>query len=516
MSHALRADFRYPFGLGRPHGKAPCYPHEAGESATVSANVEQSGFVGRVLGGRWVVGEQLGSGSFGVVHAGVEKGTGLAVAVKLLHPQFLHHGETIARFWNEAEALRRMNHPNVLSLLDVGVTEDGVPFLVTELLTGETLRDLLNREGALPAERAMRLLGPAAHALHHAHLAGIVHRDLKPENIFRVRKDGMGTTKILDFGVAKLLDTAPGKKLSQTGIMIGTMAYSPPEQMQGLADIDHRADQFGFAALMFEALTGRRPFPHQQPFALFQAVMSGPRPKATELRPELPKAVDAVLIRALDPDREKRYRTVEEFYLQLTQALTMPSFPDVSTTFNGAQPAPVAPGSQNRIPAAVPFERSAPPPPRPMTPPVGELSARYRPIEEENTRGMGSEGAANAGSTMLSGMPRNSPSVSPSPQTTLAEGRPMSRPPAANVTLQSGLPASRASEPLAPSAPPPASQQPVQWSSPPPPQSLGPSPTNQAIEPAPSPPKSSGAWIAIVVVVLIALGVVAWRVFLAR
>ena len=410
----------------------------------MSANVEQSGFVGRVLGSRWVVGEQLGSGSFGVVHAGIERGTGAAVAVKLLHPQFLHHGETIARFWNEAEALRRMNHPNVLSLLDVGVSEDGVPFIVTELLTGETLRDLLNREGALPPERAMRLLGPAAHALHHAHLAGIVHRDLKPENIFRVRKDGMGTTKILDFGVAKLLDTNPGKKLSQTGIMIGTMAYSPPEQMQGLGDIDHRADQFGFAALMFEALTGRRPFPQSQPFALFQAVMSGARPNATDLRPDLPRAVDAVIIRGLEGDREKRFRTVEEFYLALTSALTMPNFPDISTTFNGA---PARPGRLDSVPMA-PIARppahanaSATPAPKVAghlaasapapSAPMGEMSARYRPIEEELTRGDAAQ--ANANITMMSGAPARAP------QTTLAEGaQPPSRR-ASNVTLQSGF-----------------------------------------------------------------------------
>ena len=119
----------------------------------MSAN-EQSGFVGRLLGNRWLVGDQLGSGTFGVVHGGIDRGTGAPVAIKLLHPQFLHHHETIERFWNEAEALRRMNHPNVLSLLDVGITDDGVPYIATELLTGETLRDLLNREGALPPERA--------------------------------------------------------------------------------------------------------------------------------------------------------------------------------------------------------------------------------------------------------------------------------------------------------------------------------------------------------------------------
>ncbi|MBK7398838.1 MAG: protein kinase [Myxococcales bacterium] len=316
-------------------------------------SVETSGFVGRVLGDRWVVGEVLGSGTFGVVHAGVERGTGQSVAVKLLHPQFLHHGETIARFWNEAEALRRLDHPNVLTLLDVGTADDGVPYLVTELLVGETLRDLLEREGALPIDRALRLLGPAAHALHHAHQAGIVHRDLKPENIFRVRKDGMGTTKILDFGLAKLLDTQQGRKLSQTGIMLGTMAYSPPEQMQGVADIDHRADQFGFAAVMFEALTGKKPFPFAQPFQLFQAVLSGERTKPSSVRPDLPAAADDVLVRGLASDRTQRYDSIEAFYLALSAALTGAPLPN-------ALPRPAEP------------ER--------------KVSARFRAVNDEPTR----------------------------------------------------------------------------------------------------------------------------------
>ncbi|GAC1352201.1 MAG: hypothetical protein NVSMB1_12710 [Polyangiales bacterium] len=364
-----------------------------------------SGFVGRVLGARWVVADQIGSGSFGVVHAGLERGTGLPVAVKLLHPQFLHQGETIERFWNEAEALRRMNHPNVLALLDVGVAEDGVPFLVTELLTGETLRDLLLRERILSPERAMRLLGPAAHALHHAHLAGVVHRDLKPENIFRVRKDGMGTTKILDIGVAKQLETQTGKKLSQTGVMIGTMAYSPPEQMQGIGDIDHRADQFGFAALMFEVLTGRRPFPPTQPFALFQAVLYGKRPNASEINPALSTAVDAVLIRALEPEREKRYGSVEEFYLALTHALTSPNVRAAVTTFQGAPPIPLVAHTSD-----APARQTLPPPNSAKASVVSNAkpteetqSARYRPLQGEATKSDVGLVAWDGHGTMMSG-----------------------------------------------------------------------------------------------------------------
>jgi serine/threonine-protein kinase len=435
----------------------------------VSANVETSGFVGRVLGDRWVVGEQLGSGTFGVVHAGVERGTGQPVAVKLLHPQFLHHGETIARFWNEAEALRRLDHPNVLVLLDVGVADDGIPYLVTELLTGETLRDLLNREGALPPERAMRLLGPAAHALHHAHMAGIVHRDLKPENIFRVRRDGMGTTKILDFGMAKLLDTGAGRKLSQTGVMIGTMAYSPPEQMQGISDIDHRADQFGFAALVFEALTGQRPFPHAQPFALFQAVMSGVRPMASQVRPGLPPAVDGVLARALDADRTQRYDSVEQFYLAVSAALTGQSLHE---TFNGARnPAPMT---------------ARPPPPAPVLPPPRELQPRYQAVEDELTRG-------DLHTTLATGGNLAPPSVMPPAAnlgSTLAEGR--------QPAMQTSPPPPKVEPSYAP--PPNSVERPIASAPLPPPAPPAPA----SIKP-PEAPERSGMTMWIVVIALIAV-----------
>jgi serine/threonine protein kinase len=510
----------------------------------VSANVETSGFVGRVLGGRWVVGEQLGSGSFGVVHAGIERGTGMAVAVKLLHPQFLHHHETIARFWNEAEALRRMNHPNVLVLLDVGVADDGVPYLVTELLTGETLRDLLNREGALPPERAMRLLGPAAHALHHAHIAGIVHRDLKPENIFRVRRDGMGTTKILDFGVAKLLDTQPGKKLSQTGIMIGTMAYSPPEQMQGIADIDHRADQFGFAALMFEALTGQRPFPQTQPFALFQAVMNGPRPRASQVKPGLTRAVDDVLMKGLDADRDRRYRNVEDFYIALTQAFTTQNFQGISTTFSGQgapAPRPIAHSSQ-AVPVAAPSRM--------------EPSTRFRPIQEEATRNAGDVAASdlsspNIGQTLAQGgQTLASRGVASAPlatkdlprdfQTTLVEGSkpgpsapppstaPPTQPKSAPTFIEPGPPPE-----LAPPTPDPGRMQ----SSAPPPMAMGmapvhmqpslrPQPAAASVPPAPgsaplpmvapAPKKSSPVLLVVAILLLLALAAAAVWFFKLR
>jgi serine/threonine-protein kinase len=464
----------------------------------VSAHLEQTGFVGRVLGGRWLVGDQLGSGSFGVVHAGVERATGAPVAVKLLHPQFIHHGETIARFWNEAEALRRLDHPNVLVLLDAGVCEDGVPWLVTELLTGETLRQLLDREGPLPPERAMRLLGPAAHALHHAHLAGILHRDLKPENIFRVRKDGLGTTKILDFGMAKLLDTPPGKKLSQTGVLIGTMAYSPPEQMQGVQDLDARADQFGFAALMFEALTGQRPFPQSQPFALFQAIMSGPRPRASDLRPGIPEAVDEVLLRGLDADRARRFASVEEFYLALTSAFA-------------GQPIPIAPA-----PPAVTAPPPAAPPPVPQeqhegpstlsSPPLA--SARYRAISDEATKVRQAPPdlarPANLNTTLASvPMPGRAPVSG-----TLLEGTAPDYDPGSHASTSM-----RAASPLTSSVPPPGSGQPGSIAPPfvPPPRydSVRPPPSGGA---APQEPKakSSMPWLIVLVVAVIVIALVAF------
>ncbi len=457
----------------------------------MSANVESSGFVGRLLGNRWTVGETLGSGSFGVVHAGVDTQTGEAVAIKLLHPQFIHHGETIARFWNEAEALRRLNHPNVLTFRSVGVSDDGVPFLVTELLTGETLKDLLSREGALPPERAMRLLGPAAHALHHAHQLGIVHRDLKPENIYRVRREGMGTTKILDFGMAKLLDTAPGRKLSQTGVMIGTMAYSPPEQMQGVADIDHRADQFGFAALMFEALTGQRPFPQSQPFQLFSAVTSGARPKASDLRPELGAGVDDVLGRALEADRERRFGNVEEFYLELTKALTSPGYRSMPKTFVEAGP--------NKLPSAeLPLLRASD---------LATARAEARPAAA-------SDAPDPRFSTMQSGVPPRTGT------TTLAEGSVARSDPPLNTTLASGNLAagSMVSAPPAPTpspAPvsqPPASHERAVTSGELPPPAPSPAPSDEAASSG-----SNRVWVFLAIaLVVLAVAVVIWRVVVVR
>lgn len=501
----------------------------------MSGPLESSGFEGRLLNQRWRVDVAIGSGTFGVVHRG-DGLNGEAVAIKLLHPQFLHHVETIARFWNEAEALRRLNHPNVLFLLDVGMTEDGVPFLVTELLTGETLRDLLDREGALPPDRAMRLLGPAAHALHHAHLVGVVHRDLKPENIFRVRRDGMGTTKILDFGVAKLLDTGTGKKLSQTGIMLGTMAYSPPEQMQGLADIDHRADQFGFAALMFEALTGRRPFPHSQPFQLFQAVMTGPRPRASEIASTVPRSVDAILVRGLEADRERRFRDVEEFYLELTKALTTPSYTGLTTTFSGSRgdvmrksevppaaspiPAPVAPmPSYGTLPAGMLPSPAASPGPD------GLPSARYRAVAHDPTRDeiaaessavhAGTSLAAIGNTTMRSiGAPIASASAQRVSQATLMEGIAQIAPPSPSPQLPPvGDPAAIISAArAAPTAPevgdtlaanaPVSAQQPSPVVAP---------PVHDAPPPAPAEPPST-RWIVPVLLTIAVIAIlVGWR-----
>ncbi len=446
----------------------------------MSAHVEQSGFVGRVLGDRWIVGEQLGSGSFGVVHAGVERASGAAVAVKLLHPQFIHHHETIARFWNEAEALRRLNHPNVLVLIDAGVCDDGVPYLVTELLTGETLKDLLRREGALPPERAMRLLGPAAHALHHAHLAGILHRDLKPENIFRLRRDGLGTTKILDFGMAKLLDTPPGKKLSQTGVLIGTMAYSAPEQMQGVTDLDARADQFGFAALMFEALTGQRPFPQSQPFALFQAVMNGARPRASELRPGIPSAVDEVLLRGLDVDRNRRYASVEDFYLALTQAFAGAPFEPASPAAPAApQPAPAAPQFVPPTPPPAPFEPHAAPPITMASPPAP--SARYRAIEEEATRVRALAAEPGPRSDLPPPNPLN---------TTLASAHPAARAPASRTLMEGTAPHNDFSAGAGASTPMPV-MSPLQPAAASPPPVSAVQPTSAARSDAFAPPVSS-------------------------
>ncbi len=259
--------------------------------------------------GRYDLVRQLGLGGMGAVYEGVHRDLRKRAAIKLLHPQLAQSREVRTRFLREGQAASRVRHPNVVDVYDVGVEGD-VPFLVMELLVGESLAVLLRRYQRLPPERVVDLLVPVVVALAAAHDLGVIHRDLKPENVFLCRERGGVRPKVLDFGISKIIDVEVGGRLTGTEAFLGTPFYMSPEQAQNVAEIDGRTDQYSLGVLMYEALTGRRPFEASTLYALMSAIVAGRCEPLRSLEPAVPEALAAVVARAMAPLAEARYPDV--------------------------------------------------------------------------------------------------------------------------------------------------------------------------------------------------------------
>ena len=254
---------------------------------------------GALLAGRYKLESELGRGAMGRVLAARDEKLGRRVAVKVVTGA--HDPSRIQRFIQEAKTAGALEHPNVLAVYDLG-EHDGVPFLVTELLEGHTLRTLL-RDGALPAAQAQSLGAQLAHGLAAAHARGIVHRDLKPENLFVT---GDGRLKILDFGLARLVPSSgdeSGPGLTQTGAVFGTPGYLSPEQARG-EKVGPASDVFSAGVVLHEMLSGRRAFPGDN---LIEAGHAALTQEPTPLPIATPPALEGVVVRALQKEPAKRF-----------------------------------------------------------------------------------------------------------------------------------------------------------------------------------------------------------------
>ncbi len=262
----------------------------------------------------------LGAGGMGEVYRARDTRLGREVAVKVLPAAFSADPDRLRRFEQEARAASALNHPNILTVHDVG-THDGVPYVVTELLEGETLRECLS-DGALFFRRAVDYAIQVAHGLAAAHEKGIVHRDLKPENVF-VTTDGR--VKILDFGLAKLMqpDTSAegatkAPTLTEPGVVLGTVGYMSPEQVRGQA-ADHRSDIFSFGAMLYEMLTGRRAFRGASAVETLNAIL---KEEPSELPPrEISPALDHVVRRCLEKGRHERFQSARDLAFALQEVV---------------------------------------------------------------------------------------------------------------------------------------------------------------------------------------------------
>jgi tRNA A-37 threonylcarbamoyl transferase component Bud32 len=253
----------------------------------------------RVLNDRYEVDKPLGRGGMAQVFRGTDRVLGRTVAIKVLDQKHRNDAKFVTRFRREAQAAAGINHPNVVSVFDTG-SEDGLHYIVMEYVDGETLDDVLAREKVLPPERVVAIAEPVARALEAAHQKGMVHRDVKPGNIML---DRSGTVKVVDFGIAR---AAADDTLTQTGIVLGTAAYLSPEQAQGVA-VDPRSDVYSLGCVLYEMLTGRKPFTGDSALAIaYKHVREDPTPPS-QVNPDIPTELEAVVTTAMAKDPAQRF-----------------------------------------------------------------------------------------------------------------------------------------------------------------------------------------------------------------
>jgi serine/threonine-protein kinase len=278
----------------------------------------------------------LGEGSTGVVYEAEHTLIHRKVAVKVLKPGLALDADVVQRLLNEARATSAIRHPNIVEIVDVGVLSDGVPFLVMELLQGESLATRLDRVPELGLELALDVVHQVAKALDAAHACGIVHRDLKPDNVFLARDPHLPereVVKVLDFGVAKLRpDLAAVPVHSVAGALFGTPTYMSPEQCRGLSDtLDQRADIYALGVILYEALCGRPPFLADNIGDMILQHMHMPPPPPSHYNAALPVAIEAVMLKALAKQPEERFASMAEFSAALGRPLVRFSLPPLES-----------------------------------------------------------------------------------------------------------------------------------------------------------------------------------------
>ena len=250
--------------------------------------------------GKYEILEKIGVGGFGTVFKGRDPYIKRTVAIKTCQSD---EDELRKRFFREAEFAGNLHQRNITTIYDFGLTDDGLPYIVQEFLTGEDLDRKIKRKDDLPLAWRVRVLVDICEGLHYAHTAGIVHRDVKPSNI-RILEDG--TVKIMDFGIAKSMVSE--STLTQTGITLGTASYLAPEQIRG-EPVDARTDIFSLGVLAYELLTYTRPFTGDHISTVLYKIMNESPPSPSEVDPALPPELVRVVQKALEKDRSNRWTT---------------------------------------------------------------------------------------------------------------------------------------------------------------------------------------------------------------
>jgi serine/threonine protein kinase len=287
--------------------------------------------LGMIIDGRYRLDATLGRGGMGLVYRAAHVGLRRQVAVKILHPSLAASPEVRNRFEREALAVGKIDHPNCVSVYDVGRLPGGALYLAMELLEGRALADVLEQEGQIAPGRALHILAGVLRGLAHIHIAKLIHRDIKPENIFLIRQgQDEDFAKILDFGIAKPMaasDLDDGVKLTQAGMAFGTPIYMAPEQALG-NPMDGRADLYAAAVIAYEMLCGQPPFYSDDKLEVMSMHTARPVPPMRQRlikggRP-VPSSIERLVVRGLTKKPSDRYATAEEFLAEVERALRTP------------------------------------------------------------------------------------------------------------------------------------------------------------------------------------------------
>jgi CheY-like chemotaxis protein len=294
------------------------------QRARLGAGEDRESWTGELLGGRYRIGRLLGAGGMGAVYEATREDLGqMRVAVKVLHASLASDQTLLARFRREAETVGSINHPNIVRILDFETEPNEPAILVMELLDGVSLRQELTRHGRFSAARTVFIASQLLAALAAVHRAQVIHRDIKPENIVLTSMSGLSDiVKVLDFGVAKVLNASPGETLTQAGMVLGTPTYMAPEHARG-ATIDIRSDLYSVGAIMYESLAGHAPFAGDNYNALLFAIQQGTPTPLDESRPDVEPELVNVVMRAMATDASLRFQTAEEMADALSPWLTL-------------------------------------------------------------------------------------------------------------------------------------------------------------------------------------------------